>query len=130
MPNDSGLPPDHHSLADEHAPRDPRLRCNHGIFSDYDVVGHLHQIINLRAGLNPSAAKTRSIDRRVRADLYIIVDLNNPNLWHFLLTPRLHFEPESVCPNYGAAVQNQSPPDTERLPDWHSRINHPTYPAA
>jgi hypothetical protein len=80
------------------------LRGNHGIFSDHNVVRHLHQIINLRARLNPGPTEARPIDRRVSADFHVIVDLDNSDLRHFLLTLRRHFETESVRANHDPAV--------------------------
>src|SRR6266581_564019 len=124
VPNNSRLASNHHSFANPDAPGNPGLRRNHGVFSDHNVVGHLHQIINLRARLNPGPTEARPIDRRVRADLHVIVDLDNSDLRHFLLTLRRHFETESVCTNHGAAVQNHSRPEPAAFPNCYSRINH------
>ena len=124
VPNDTGLSADHHSFANPDASSNPGLGSNHGIFSDHNVVGHLHQIVYLRARLNPCPTETRSIDRRVRADLYVIVDLDNSDLRHFLLAFRRHFETESICTNHSAAVQNHSRPNLAAFPNRHSGINH------
>src|SRR5678816_2363701 len=32
--------------------RNSRLRCNHGVFANFDVVRNLHQIIDFRAAAN------------------------------------------------------------------------------
>src|SRR5205823_9293548 len=124
MPNNSDLASNHHSFANPDASGNPGLRGNYGVFSNHNVVGHLHQIINLRARLNPSPTESRPIDRRVRADLHVIVDLDNSYLRHFLLTLCCHFETEPVGADHGAAVQNHSRPEPAAFPNCYSRINH------
>src|SRR5205823_13694657 len=106
------------------APGDPRLCGKDGVCSDDNGVGHLHQIFNPCARLNPGPTETRPIDRRVRADLHVIVDLDNSDLRHFLLTLRRHFETESVCANHGATVQNHSCPEPAALSNRYPWINH------
>ena len=46
----------------------------------------LHEIIDLYTFLNPCSAKPRAIDRGVRADFDVVVDLNDPELLNFLLS--------------------------------------------
>ena len=82
------------------------LRCNNGIFTDYDVVRDLHEIVDLYAFLNPGPAKTGPVDGRVRADLDIVVDLNNAELLNLLLSAIDHFKTKTVRTDDCAAVND------------------------
>jgi len=66
----------------------------------------LHQIINLHALLDPSPTKPRAINSCVRADLDIVVDLNNTELLNFLVAPIDHFETKAVSSDHSAAVND------------------------
>ena len=124
VPNDTGLTTNHYSVADSHTPSNSGLGSYDRVFADHYVMRDLHQIINLRSGLNPSPTKPRPIDCRVRTDFHVVVDLDNSDLWHFLLTFRGHFESESVGADHHPTVQNYSGPKPAPFPDNHSRINH------
>jgi hypothetical protein len=94
------------TFAHSRATGDASLRHDHGIFSDHDVVRDLHKIIDLYALLDPRPSKPCSIDRGVRADLYVIVDLDNAALLNFFLSAIDHFETETIGTDYHAAVNN------------------------
>ena len=94
MPNDTNLPANQDTLTDLDAAGNSGLRCDDGIPSDHDVVRDLHEIVDLDALLNPSPAKPRAINSRVRADLDVVVDLNDAELLNFLLAAIDHFETE------------------------------------
>ena len=123
MANDSGLPANHDPFTNPHATCNPGLGRDDRVFSDNHVMRYLHQVIDLRSRLNPSATKTRPIDRRVRADFHVVVDLYYTDLRHFLLTLRCHFESKSIRTDDSAAVQNHTRPEPATLPDYNPRIN-------
>ena len=55
---------------------DSGLRRDHRVFSHDNVVGHLHQVVEiLYAVLNPCPTKTGAVDRRVGADFDVVVNL-------------------------------------------------------
>src|SRR5262249_26241349 len=124
VPNDTGLTANHYALANSHASSNSRLGSYNGVFADHHVMRDLHQIINLCSRLNPSPTETRPIDGRVGTDFHIVVDLDNPDLRHFLLTLRCHFETKSVCNDDHATVQNYPGPESAPFPDNDSGINH------
>src|SRR5262249_44955058 len=86
MPNDANLTANQDTLTDLDTAGNSGLRCDNGVLSDHDVVRNLHQIIDLDALLNPSPAKTRAVHRRVRADLDVVIDLDNSQLLNFFLS--------------------------------------------
>ena len=108
MPDDSNLSPDHDVIPDSHASGDTSLRRDHRIHADHHVVRDLHKIINLHPLMNPGAAEARAINRRIRSDLDVIVNLDNPKLRDFLLLAIDHFETESVGADYCPAVNDHA----------------------
>ena len=117
MPDDPGLTANHHTGTDPHASGDSDLGHDDRMFPDYDVVRDLHQIIDLRSFLDPGSAKPGSIDRRVRADLNIIVDLHDADLRDFLVPARFHLEAETVGTDHHPAVKNDAVSDPATLAD-------------
>src|SRR5947208_3101147 len=121
--NDANLACHGDALADARAARDSSLCHDHRIFPDDHVVRNLHEIVDLHALLNPRPAKTRAIDRSVRADLSIIVDLNNPELLNFFVSSFNHFKSETIGANHCATVNDYARANAASLADGYSRIN-------
>src|SRR5207247_5181106 len=119
--DDANLPRHRDALANAGAARDSSLRHDHRIFSDDHVVRNLHEIVDLHALLNPRPAKTRAIDRSVRADLNIIVDLNNPELLNFFVSAFNHFKSETIGANHCATVNDYARANAASLADGYSR---------
>jgi hypothetical protein len=71
-------------------------------------VGDLHEVIDLHALLNPSAAEARAINRRICADLDVIVNLDDPKLLNFLLPAIDHLETKSVGADHRATVNDHA----------------------
>ena len=83
----------------------------------------LHEVIDLDAFLNPRTAKPGPVNRRVRADLDIVIDLNKSELLKFFLAAIDHLKSKSVCANHRAAVNNHAQTNAGSLADRYSRIN-------
>src|SRR5207248_7632797 len=101
-----------------------RLGNDDRIFSDHDVMRDLHEIVDLDTLLNPCPAKTSTINRRVRADLDIVVDLNNSKLLDFSLAAIDHLKSEAVRANDRAAMDDHPRANAGALADRYPRINH------
>src|SRR5207247_263846 len=121
--DDANLPRHRDALANAGAARDSSLRHDHRMFSDDHVVRNLHEIVDLHALLNPRPAKTRAINCGVRADLNIIVDLNNPELLNFFVLAIYHLKSETIRANHCTAVNDHTRPNAASLSNGHSRIN-------
>ena len=106
--DDSDLSRHRHALAHTGAPGDTGLRHNDGIFPDHHVVRDLHEIIDLHALLDPRPAKPCAINRRVRSDLNIIVNLDDTELLNLLLPAVDHFKTEAVSANHRAAMNDHA----------------------
>src|SRR4029453_15990669 len=61
MAVDANLSGKGHIISDPHAPRNSDLRANDSVPTDGNVVGNLHQIIDLHTLLNPSPSETGAI---------------------------------------------------------------------
>jgi len=51
--------------------------------ADHNVVRDLNEIVDLDSFLNPGSSEARAVDSRVRTDLDIVIDLDNPELRDF-----------------------------------------------
>src|SRR5205823_3624485 len=106
MPNDTSLTANQDTLTDPHTAGNSGLRCDDGILADHNVVCDLHEIIDLRALLNPRPSEPGAINGRVGADLDIIVDLNHPQLLNLLLLAIDHFKAKTVRANHYSTVND------------------------
>ena len=96
--NDPRLTSNHNPGANPHTARDPNLRDDNGMFPNDHVVRDLDQVIDFHAFLNPGASKARPIDRRIRADLDIVIDLHDTDLRNFLMSTGLISKPKPSEP--------------------------------
>src|SRR6201999_1260717 len=87
MPGDASLAADNHVIFDRRATRDPGLRANDTVFTYDHVVRDLHQIIDLGAFADFRDAETRAIERRICADLHVVLDHHGSDLRYFFVTP-------------------------------------------
>src|SRR6266571_3160907 len=83
----------------------------------------LHEIVDLDTLLNPCPAKTSTINRRVRADLDIVINLNNSELLDFFLAAIDHLKSKAVRANDRAAMDDHSRANAGALADRYPRIN-------
>ena len=85
VPAHAHLPAEHHVVADFGAAGDADLRGHQHVASDGDAVGDLHEVVDLRAGLDARLADGGPIDGRVRAELDIVLDDHRCDLGDFLV---------------------------------------------
>src|SRR5450755_896106 len=93
------------------------------MFSDDHVVRDLHEVIDLRAFFDPRAAEARAIDRRIRTNLDIVVDLDDSDLRNFFVPAFHDLETKSVCGHDCAAVQSHTRADDTSLTNRDVWIN-------
>ena len=58
----------------------PTCAASSTLLSEHDAVTDLHQVVDLRARLDPGLAHRRPINRRIRADLDIVLDNDRSGL--------------------------------------------------
>ena len=66
-------------------PGDADLRRHQHVAADGDAVGNLHEVVDLRAGLDSRLADGWSIDGRVRAELHVVFDDDSGDLRDLLV---------------------------------------------
>src|SRR5215475_6864070 len=123
MTDNADLSPHHDAFAHARAAGNTSLRHDHGIFSDHHVVRDLDEIIDLHALLDPCPAKSGAIDSCVRADLDVVVDLDNPELLNFMVAAIGYFETKTIRSDNSAAVNDYARANPASLANCHVRIN-------
>jgi len=95
-------------VAKPSAARDADLSAEDAMASDGHIVADLNQVVDFRAFLDPSASETGAIDGRIRTDLDVIIDLDDPSLGYFFMTPLADFVTESLGTNHDAVVKSHA----------------------
>src|ERR1700737_403012 len=93
------------------------------MLSNNDVVRALDPIVHLRSLLNPCSTKARAINRGIRADLDVVVDLYDPKLRNLFLPAFYDFESETVCSDHSAAMEDHAGANPRPFANDHVWIN-------
>ena len=83
VPEDSHLPPEHRVFADLGAAADTILGDDNAVFSNDDVVGDLHEVVDLGAFADEGVAECAAINSAVGADLDVVLDHDAADLRNF-----------------------------------------------
>lgn len=121
--NDADLACHFDVFADPCAAGNPRLRGDDGIFSNGHVVRDLDEIVDFDSVLNPSSTKPGPVDRRVRADFNVVINLNDPDLRDFLISAFDRFKSETVGADDSSAVNDYARADFRSFTNRHVWIN-------
>src|SRR5712691_7990285 len=81
------LAAEQHVFPHDAGPRNASLRRNNCVLADGDVVGYLHQVVNLDACADVCDIERAAVDCGVGADLHFVADLNRPHLRELPLLP-------------------------------------------
>src|ERR1700736_557347 len=123
MPYNADLTSHLHIFANSRAAGYPSLGCDDRIFSNNDVVRDLHKVVDLSPFLNPGSAEPCAIYRCVRADLHVVVNLNNSDLRNFLVLAFNKFESETIGPDDRAAMNDDARADACSFANDDVRVN-------
>src|SRR5690348_6814537 len=77
---DAHLPANHGAILHGDAAGEAGLGGDDHIFSDADIVAHVHQIIQLRAPADDGQVQSPAIHGSIGADLHVVADLQAANL--------------------------------------------------
>ena len=76
--------------------------------ADDDVVSDLHEVVDLGAGADPGPSEAGAIHATVRADLDVVVDLDDPDLLDLFVAAFDEFEAEPVGADDDSAVEDDA----------------------
>src|SRR6202167_1739389 len=119
------LASEHHLILNHNAAGKPSLRRDHHILSQAAVVADVHQVIDLRSLPNARFIERSAVDRRVSADLYIVLDHQPAHLGKFLVasTLRIANVSEAIASENGARMHNHAVAQRSACIDRDLRIN-------
>ncbi len=113
----------HHILTNACAPRNSGLRRDDGIFSNDHVMSDLNEIIDLYTFLDPSSSESGSVNRRVGANLHVVVDLDDADLRNFFVATVNQLKSETVRADNRAAVNDDARANSRSFANGHVRID-------
>src|SRR5947208_3096731 len=122
---DAHLPGEHDPASDPARSRNPHQRHDDRVLTDLDVVADLHQVVDLGPAADDRLAERGSIDRRVRADLDVVLEPYGAHLGNFPVCLAVEDVAEAVGADHGARVDHDALAErgarTERHPRVHDR---------
>ena len=104
------------------ASRDADLGDDDGVFSDHHVVGDLDEVVDLYPSLDPGPAEGAAVDRRIRSDLHVIVDLDIADLGDLQIVLSGSGKSEAVAPDDDAGMEDNPPADQAAAVEGDARI--------
>src|SRR3954454_4815393 len=135
VPDDADLAAEHDEILERGRARDADLRHDHAMAPDDDVMTDLDEVIDLRPLPDHGVAARAAVDRRIGADLDVVLDDDAPDLRHLAVTAPAHGEAETVLPGLHPGVQDDAiadkgveqghvRPDRATPADPHLRPDH------
>ncbi len=113
-----------HILTDACAPRNSGLRRDDGIFSNDHVMSNLNEVIDLYTFLDPRSSESSSVNRRVGANLYFVIDLDDADLWNFFVAAVNQFKSKTVRADNRATVNDDPRADPRSFANSHVRVDY------
>src|SRR5437867_4506937 len=114
---DSDLSAQDHASPDFARARDPGLCRDDGILTDLHVVGHHDEIIDLHAASHDGRSQRAAVDRRVGADLDVVLDDHAADLGNLPMGRAVPGESEPVGAQHGAGVNDHPAAHTNAVAD-------------
>ena len=105
--------------------RDSRLRHDNHVLADVAVVRHVHQVVELCAAPYARLSQRAPIDRRIRADLNVVINHQRSLLRKRRIRARLRIAhiSKSIRAQHHACVNHDPIADRCSRINHHSRIN-------
>src|SRR5690348_1108477 len=118
---DAHLPANHGAILHGDAAGEAGLGGDDHIFSDADIVAHVHQIIQLRAPADDGQVQSSAIHGGISADLHVVADLQAANLRKLFVAAGggVAHVAEAVAAQHRAAVHENTVAQTHPGIDCH-----------
>src|SRR5215203_6664733 len=123
------LPRQRDVISDNGAAGDADLRGEQRVCTDADAVRDLHQVVDLRPRLDARLADGRTVDRRVRPHLDIVLDDDDGALRDLAMrTVRTRHEPVAVAADNGTVLDDDAGAEDAPLAHRHVRVQQAVVP--
>ena len=96
MARETDLPRRDHEIAERGRTGDPGLRHQHAMAADDAIVADHHEVIDLGAFADHRVAVRAAVDRRIGADLDVVLDHHPTDLRNLEVTAWPHSEAEPI----------------------------------
>src|SRR5262249_42421091 len=111
VPDHAGFGAHHDVVAELGRAGDAALGHDDAMPSDHDVVGDLHQVVDLGAVADHRVSERAAVDGGVGADLDVVADDDAADLGPLAPASGAHREAEAVLPDAGAGVNDAAVAD-------------------
>src|SRR6266850_3417354 len=104
--------------------RDSDLGHDDRVLADLDVVADLNEIVDLGPAADDRLAEHGAIDRRVRADVHVVLDHDDAHLRDLAVSTPVEDVAEAVAADDGAGLDDDAAPQPDALAQNHPRVEH------
>ena len=117
MAGDADLPAHHNVISHLGAAGDADLRAQQAVLADFHIVRDVDEVVDFRALADGRRAEGATVNRNVRADLYVVADDDMSNLRNFAV--------DAAVLNVAVAVRTDDRigVDADVIPDLPARID-------
>ena len=101
------------------------LRREQHVPANMNTMANLHQVVDLRSGLYPRLANSRTVDCDMGSNFNIVLDDHIPHLRNLLVRAvRSLGKPVAVAADHRGILQHHAVAEHYSLPDSDVRMNH------
>src|SRR5439155_7396124 len=122
------LPRENDVVSKHGAARDAHLRHDDAVLPDLNVVGDLHQIVDLAARPDPGGPGRGAVDGNVGADLDVVLDEDVTDLGKLAIDIAVADEPEPIASDDRPGMDDDPVPQNAFLANGYVRIEQHLVP--
>src|SRR5881628_1917671 len=104
--------------------RDPDLSHDDRVLADLDVVTDLDEVVDLGPAADDRPAEHGAIDRRVGADVHVVLDHDGTDLRDLAMAAAVEDVAESVAADDGAGLDDHTAPEPHPFAQNDARMEH------
>src|SRR5262245_27897636 len=123
---DPNLSTDHGMWSHRGASGNSRLCRDHSVFSDFNVVRYLNQVVEFSAASHDCGFQRAPIDTRIRPDLDVILDDDLSNLGKLYILFAVFDESKTIRADNGPRMNNDVVSDFDVWVHDNPRVQHAT----
>ena len=128
MIREPDLPRRHDAAPEPARARDPDLGDDDRVLADLDVVADLDEVVDLGPLTDDGPAQRRPVDRRVGADLDVVLDDHAADLRDLAVRASVEGIAEAVTADHRAGVHDDATAEMHALAQHDPRVQHAPLP--